>query len=121
MKIYLIESTKGNIQLATSIYLHDGFHEDIFELSIEGYNKIKDKMQFENHNYVYTDNNMNKWYLRNKGVNAEVYFSNGIKNIREYIINDESDLYRIIGNKRICDMCKVRLIEKRNNKCGIRY
>lgn len=114
MKIYLIESTKGNIQLATSIYLHDGYHTDVYELSMSGYNKIKDKLEFKNHGYVYTDSNNKKLKLRNYGVNGEVYFSNGIKNIREYDIIDKEDLFIIMMNKRISGMCKVRLLEKIN-------
>lgn len=109
MRIYLIESNKGNIQLATKIYTHEGSHTDIVELSIEEYNNIKSRM---NDFGMFTDDFGNRRFFRNEGVGDEVYFAGGIRKIAEKHIETFDDLFKVCSNKKICNMNKVRLMEK---------
>jgi hypothetical protein len=108
LKIYLMESMRGKIHLATKLYLHDGSHSDVLELTGDGYNNIAAELVDRNR---YRDSFGNSWYLRNKGVNGEVYFAAGIRRIKETILVEFEDVYDIICHNRVCKMDKVRLLE----------
>lgn len=114
MKIYLVESNKGKIQIATKLYLHEGSHKNIIEIDIQKYNLIKNKIN--NETGLFVDELGNNLYFRNHGVRNEVYFKTGIKNITEFLLNSFEDLFEICCNKNICSMNKVRLVEKFNEE-----
>lgn len=109
MKIYLIESNKGNIQIATKIYTHEGSHADVVELNVEEYNKIKDRI---NGYGMFTDDFGMRRFFRNEGVGDDVYFAGGIRKITEKHIKTFDDLFEVCSNKRICAMNRIRLMEK---------
>lgn len=109
MKIYLIEGNTGKIHIATRLYIHDGSHGDVINIGLEGYTSIKDKLIKGEY---FVDSRGSSWYLRNNGITNEVYFKNGIKNIKEKILRSFDDVYDICSHPNVCSMDKVRLMEK---------
>ena len=77
MRIYLIEGNRGRIQIATRLYIHEGGHKDVLDLSLDDYNKIKHRLV----NGMYVDIFGSKRYFRNEGIRDEVRFSSGISKI----------------------------------------
>ena len=108
MKLFVVISNKGKKYLADKIYLHDGSHTDIFEISAKCFNSLNIKKK--NGLNTYKDKNGNSWYFRWNGFTTVSV--GGILKICEYELMNFNDVYEFICDRGISDMDKVRLLQK---------